>query len=60
MSLETKIFSQRQKKYKYKIVGFLCKFLKLNLSLEISVESMVYFVLSKQKMSSVLPFSEKA
>lgn len=28
MSLETKIFSQKQKKYKYKIVGFLCKFFK--------------------------------
>lgn len=60
MSLETKIFSKRQKEYRYKIVGFLCKFLKLNLNLKISVESMVYFVLSKQKMFSILPFSEKA
>lgn len=52
-----------QKKKKVQIKN--CRFfyvssLKLNLNLEIPVESMVYFVLSKQKMFSLLPFSEKA
>lgn len=59
MSLETKIFSKRKTKYKYKITGFLHNLLKTKFEFgNIRVHG-VFFLKQTKKCVYILLFSEK-